>query len=275
MLGDYIDLVLEDYRQKIAANQLSSRLIIPTPAKLKEESLAVCSERFDNRDNKILRDFFKSNGDVKVHLQAIQRCDNDDFKPLINFLNKKSASTDQKNIELLAWLIDFQPRPFELGRKYEGKKEEVVIADVSPLVLGVSLPVQPIKKEKKKKQRFLILWLVVSTTLGGLAYKLLDRSTGARASEGCMYWAGTHYEPVACNQKMGDTLIVRLDTAQITGFQLITRPDTITYYSIGKVWYSKKNNKLEYFTSGGRHPVDMNSSLRPITPYIIDKYIRP
>ncbi len=63
---------------------------------------------------------------------------------------------------------------------------------------------------------------------------------------GCMYWAGDHYQPVPCNQKVPNTLVVALDTLLIKNFRKITQPDTITNRAIGLVWYSKINNKVEF-----------------------------
>ncbi|WP_315823473.1 hypothetical protein [Paraflavitalea speifideaquila] len=61
-----------------------------------------------------------------------------------------------------------------------------------------------------------------------------------------MYWAGDHYQPVPCNQKVPNTLVVALDTLLIKNFRKITQPDTITNRAIGLVWYSKINNKVEF-----------------------------
>ncbi len=54
----------------------------------------------------------------------IQRCDTDKFRPLVNYLRGRSESTDEKNIELLAWLIDFPGRPWELGKTYSDDDDE-------------------------------------------------------------------------------------------------------------------------------------------------------
>lgn len=48
----------------------------------------------------------------------IRRFDPDKFKPLVNFL-KKNLNTNEKNVELLAWLIDFPARPYS---KYVSSK---------------------------------------------------------------------------------------------------------------------------------------------------------
>lgn len=92
---------------------------------------------------------------------------------------------------------------------------------------------------------------------------------------GCMYWTGDHYESITCHPRSGDTAVVALDSQRLTNFRKITRPDTITYSSINRVWYSKIKNNLEFYTGPGDHPVERRVKLKPITAYMIDKHIAP
>ncbi|MBU7577864.1 MAG: hypothetical protein KAF40_07370 [Flavihumibacter sp.] len=128
MFSDYTYLILDEYYTKLGQNKLPPSLLHLRPARLRDECLKVCEERFQPRDLKTLRDFFGVFDGKEECLKLIERIDVDKFRPLINYLNGDTESTNEKNIELLAWLIDFQPRPFELGRKYgrreDGGKEE-------------------------------------------------------------------------------------------------------------------------------------------------------
>jgi hypothetical protein len=90
-----------------------------------------------------------------------------------------------------------------------------------------------------------------------------------------MYWAGDHYEQVSCNQKLGDTMVIALDTFKLRHFKKITRPDTITGYSLGRVWYIKMDGRVEFYTADGHHPIQQQRRLKPLSDYIIFKYIRP
>lgn len=90
-----------------------------------------------------------------------------------------------------------------------------------------------------------------------------------------MYWAKDHFQPIPCNQPVPNTLVVALDTVRVKNFKKITRPDTITNRAKGNVWYSKIDNEIEFFTTGGEHPVVIGRRLKPISDYIIDKYIHP
>lgn len=67
--------------------------------------------KIDKSDHRILKSFLGRSENEEISETFIKRFDPDKFKPLNNFL-KKGLNTDQKNIELLAWLIDCHPRPY-------------------------------------------------------------------------------------------------------------------------------------------------------------------
>ncbi|MCH5718552.1 hypothetical protein [Niabella hibiscisoli] len=90
----------------------------------------------------------------------------------------------------------------------------------------------------------------------------------------CMYWTGDHYEAVPCSRKIDDVIVIALDTVKLRRFKKITRPDTITENDIGRVWYTRINKQLEFYTAYDNHPTQPQFRLKPITGYIIDKYIQ-
>ncbi|MGN6416368.1 MAG: hypothetical protein ACTHMC_02670 [Pseudobacter sp.] len=100
--------------------------------------------------------------------------------------------------------------------------------------------------------------------------------SGKSASAGgCMYWAGDHYEPVSCQPRMGDTVVVALDSQKLKYFKKINQPETITFESIGQIWYVKYRNNIEYYTSHGWRPTEPRIRLKPLSPYMYEKYILP
>ncbi|UOU99424.1 hypothetical protein MUU74_05550 [Chryseobacterium daecheongense] len=101
--------------------KLSLNLVAPTPAKLKQECSIVYSERYKEKDGKTLRLFFLPKDDSTDYGISIRNTDTDRFKPLSNFLKGKTSETEDKNIELLAWLIDFEPRPYNFKFNYEAE----------------------------------------------------------------------------------------------------------------------------------------------------------
>lgn len=307
MFDDYKEVVLLDYKKKRKANAISPNLSLPTPAKLKAECLIVYKERKLSKDENILRSFFGSKDNATDYSQRILKFDIDKFRPLINFLKGRTNETEQKNIQLLAWLIDFEPRPYIYGETYEvGIEEELgtesfinskhtesrgsvtlqVNQDASPFSgvenqnideskiipqrsrpLIIKIASWKTRLSQSRVRSAVISFIAVVVASSG-AYLLLSTK-----NQQCMYWTGDHYQAIACDQKIGDTSIIALDSTKIAHLKKITRQDTLTQNSMGKVWYSKIDGKLEFYTSTGFHPVHNERRLRPITPYILDKYI--
>lgn len=116
MFDDYKTLVLQDYQEKISAGTLSLNLVNPTSAKVKADCIQVCEKRFLKKDEAVLRVFFNQQDGESAYRRAISQCDTDIFKPLCNFIRGKTSNTDDRNIELLAWLIDFDKRPYSIWR---------------------------------------------------------------------------------------------------------------------------------------------------------------
>ena len=110
---DYTNSILQYYESKRNKNELSLRLSLPSPAELRDECEAVFLERYDPKDDITLKTFFGAYKDKQSGLRAIEHHSIDKFKPLVRYLKKETKDTQHKNIELLAWLIDFKPRPFD------------------------------------------------------------------------------------------------------------------------------------------------------------------
>lgn len=89
-----------------------------------------------------------------------------------------------------------------------------------------------------------------------------------------MYWAVDHYEPSPCNKKIEGVLLIALDSFKLNNFRRITVPDTITYASIGILWYYKpKRDSVEFYTAEGFHPIMYNRRLKPVTKYMVDVHV--
>ncbi len=306
MYADYVSLVMADYKSKRDRKELSINLTVPTPANLRKQCLVVCRERYRHQDARTLKDFFEAGDDQASFLIAIDRFSISKFKPLQKFLNDKTGNTEDKNIELLAWLIDFTDRPFDLRKKYASSADPAVISGETsqqilvhreevqkeeepegedpissmPAPLGlvgdtqkVNVPPKPAKKKKP------LLLVTVVLAVAGVGTYLFWPEPSAQAQrllgpEKCMYWTGDHYEQISCNQKVGESvMVIAFDSTRFHHQKMITQPDTITRRSIGFVWYIKSRNQVEFYTAGGMHPVDPQLRLKPITAYIIDKYV--
>ncbi|MBM7418289.1 MULTISPECIES: hypothetical protein [Chryseobacterium] len=89
----------------------------------------------------------------------------------------------------------------------------------------------------------------------------------------CMYWDKSEYKPIDCQDKNPVyNHRIPFDYERMTYFKRIERKDTLTVdNSYGKVWYSKYNGEVDFFTNDGVDP-NNGRELRKATEYIIDKY---
>lgn len=296
LFADYQSLIVLNYQKKRGENTLHPYLVQPTPATLRDACKIICDERYDRRDEQALKTFFGQGNDKATFLKAIDRCEIDGFRPLINFLKDPSIRTGSKNVELLAWLIDFKPRPWDSRNKeipaaepedaskagdIETKEPTAESPDINTRETLLT-PTQVNRPVSALRARNVILPLIILVLLGGAIYLGIYQGRdnkgpvmGTTGPQGCMYWTGDHYQQIRCGQKPGDTLVVALDPEKLANFKRITQPDTITTNSIRAVWYVKINGRIEYYTSGGFHPVDPRLRLKPITVYMIRQHIHP
>jgi hypothetical protein len=125
----YIKLVTETYKSKRANNDLPGLLIHLTCPKIKKECIALYKKRYDKKDEQALRNFFDIEKTGKDLSQLIKGTDADKFKPLYKYLKGETEKTDFKNIELLAWLTDFQHRPWVIDK-------QIILSDEESAMLG-------------------------------------------------------------------------------------------------------------------------------------------
>lgn len=87
-----------------------------------------------------------------------------------------------------------------------------------------------------------------------------------------MYWNGKGYQLTAATDMNPKHDVIPLDTVRLKYFKKITRPDTLNIDNgMDRVWYSKYQNKVEFFTMDGVNP-DNQKELKPVSERIILKY---
>jgi hypothetical protein len=325
---DYTNLVVKAYEEKRDANQLSQLLMHPTNANIRQECLNVYTERIKRGEEEVntLRAFFGVPPVGKNFSYVIERYNADKFRPLQNLIKREIKNPAVITVELLAWLIDFTPRPLGNAQRKlsntnettgavslipgsESHAEEdrietnvVEIKEVLPyknatsvedLSQSVGDKISTIRNEdasklsqknlKKSSQKTslkipVFIILITSILFGGIYFVQQHERSGntafGNATNGCMYWANDHYEKVPCNEQPKGRLILPLNEEKWKNFKKITREDTITEWSIGKVYYIKDSNTIKCYTEGGSYPEDVNRNLRPLSRYIFDKYLR-
>ncbi|PWS32528.1 hypothetical protein [Pedobacter paludis] len=236
MIENYTKKVFEDYKKRLKEKTISSNLVDPTPAGLRDECLRVYTEKKFPTEDPTLRSFFGPLNNDLNYTERIQNFDIDKFRPLMKFMNGETIKPNKRIVELLEWLM-----------KVKGKNDVVDIP----------------KKYNKALMAF-VASLVVATG-SYIFYKKNNQ---------CMYWNKDHYESIACDEKNGDAAIIALDDFKISNLKKITKPDTLTRNALGKVWYVKvKVDSAEFYTSNGEYPLDTKKMLMPLTDYILTKYV--
>ncbi|NQX43098.1 hypothetical protein SAMN05421820_1153 [Pedobacter steynii] len=247
MFKDYKDLVVKSYREKLASRELSNNLSDPTPAKLRDECLLVYTSRYDKeRDAKTLEAFFGKPGENDDYYPIIYNVKVSLFKPLAQYLHDTSRKPNTRNIELLAWLINYQPRPFRSG---------------STIVEPIPAWKEWIKKHLRESAAVLLLTGIIVFLLMKIPQK-----------EQCMYWSGDRYKAIDCDQKPFDAQSIALDTFKLNHFKRITRPDTMTAYSVGRVWCVQIGEIPDCFTTDGNHPLHPERELKRLSLTILRKH---
>lgn len=107
----YRSQVLEYYQKEQAAGRLFFAFPYATPAKIKAGCIEAIETRFDKKDKSFLRSYFKMGNSEDFDL-AVRKFDTDKFRPLNSYLRDPSRNPGPEHIQLLAWLIDFQDRPY-------------------------------------------------------------------------------------------------------------------------------------------------------------------
>jgi len=180
---DYIKLVVDAYNKKRINNELSPLLAKSTPANIRRECINVFKERFDKKDEMVLRAFFGPAESDKKFLQIIQEFETNRFKPLDNFLKGETEKTDDRNLELLAWLIDFRYRPFVFDKQVVLTKDELSVIGKSEKESGGLLPllnsgkIQSKTKPTDNKSRITLLLIGLAILSGIYIFWQTERST--------------------------------------------------------------------------------------------------
>jgi len=288
--ADYIKLVTVAYNKKRTNNEISPLLIQSTPANVRRECANVYQERYEKKDEQVLRAFFGPGQHGRQFLQNIQEFDTDRFRPLDNYIKGNTEKTDDRNIELLAWLIDFRHRPYAFGKDVILNEEELFIIgksgdrvaenqpDPNPeqksttakIEVAVPLHADSIENNGNGKSKKTITILLTVTICFAAIFILLQQKN---TNTGCMYWAGDHYEAIPCNKEQKGFLKFPMDAEKMKNFKRILNVDTITERSIQKVHYLKIDGRIEYYTTGGNHPVEVTRTLKPLSRYMFENHL--
>jgi hypothetical protein len=277
---------LEAYKKAIRlkfeeekTKEYSSFLLVPSRAQLRK----LCVERFKNNTNiddlKCFELFlgFEFNTGNKNKLQA----STDKFRPIENFLKGETDLAEKVGINMAAILVDFQPRPFNKFAKLnsedlteEVKETNVATSKSNELLKNDDKPVfieddLVVTSKGNLKQKIGISSLVVLGLFGAKSMFLKEKE--------CMEWKEDHYELVDCkDEQVGFANIKTIIPYNEIEFERreLNVCDTTTFFKGDKpiIWYSKKNNVIQFFNMDGENP-ENDAEIKKITPYIIEKYV--
>ncbi len=157
MFKDYRKAVFFDYKMKREDGNLSLNLTHPTPRKLIDECLYVLNSRDYKKDEALIKKFFNAGKESSDYSDSIRRFDRDKLRPLNSFLRELTETSDDHNIELLAWLIDFERRPYKFGEDYQvyqgiPKETSIEVPQFTP-----ASPAFPPSKRRVKRKALLLL----------------------------------------------------------------------------------------------------------------------
>lgn len=284
--------ILEQYKRD-KGGEVSIYLTKPTRRQIREACLWLLDKRDSEYDRQILNRFFQFKNEEN-RFRDIQNFEDGKFRPVQNFLKEDVQKTDVKNLELIAWLIDFEPRPLSKYLKsdpcssVDNETEFDIIPESSSNISKSPSDIQPepdIEEEKKKKKRRLVITIsiafgaVLLTTLT-LKNSFFNSNSSTPNENQCMAWADSIYVEVPCAAKpysQYGTNVESLDEVKLKSLKKV-KVNMATQFFAEKtnkplIWYYKnKDGEIEYYTAPGLHPIT-GKTLREITPYIIQTYV--
>jgi hypothetical protein len=267
---DYCKAVKQKYEEE-KSKKYEGFLIEPTPAGLRELCLIFFEKGLNKKDEEVFANFFKPIDENGLK-RAIENVDVEKFKPVCNFLKGISKSTNNTILNLLAIIVELECRPFSKFIHNGEVKDDSVIEHNEKVSNSVENK-KNLKTGFKKKVGIGILGLLGLFTIGYTAKDII------MPEKQCMVWQKDHYAAVDCNDRnsansLGEFSEVKSLNEEFGLKRIIPNSET-QFFKNGKpqVWYCKINNdSIEFFSNHGFHP-ENGKPLRPVTNYILKKYL--
>jgi len=167
-------------------------------------------------------------------------------------------------------LVDSDVAFSSIEDKEPPNKYSESVQNSEPTSMAISTFVNVGDKPKSKKMRYLGITAVL-IGLGLIIYLSLPKKD-------CIQWSGDHYDKVSCDLKIqgiGTFNSPEPYDERIINLRRIKVSDTSVFFKNEKaiVWYTKVGDSIQFFNTHGNHP-ENGKALKPVTQYIIDKYVR-
>lgn len=212
----------------------------------------------------------------KVYAEAKKKCVSDKNNALATYVEEEIFRGHKKN-------ISYRTIERAFAKYIDGKNLGPPIAESVHLLckfLGYEDYSDYVSKVRKRK------WVITVAVTISLVAVLLTISIFVKQPNShvsptnkCMAWADTLYVEVSCtNQPYSPygTDVEPLDSIKLKNFKKVEVNAAYPFFTEdGKplIWYYKnKDEKIEYYTAPGLHPVN-GETLRKITEDIIQKYV--
>lgn len=276
MYDAYKKSVIAYYQSLKINRQLLSELENPSPGKLKRVCVKILRNAPEKRDFETLQDFFNSKNEYENVEKGIDAYDPDKLRPLVKLMKGEIAdSINDDNYRLLTVLIGFEPRPYAMDIEVTPPppEQEAPETDNEGKIIkndqekSVDKPLNDTTATHQKRPRSILYSITILMLL-------ISGSTVFFLPMRYMIWRVDRYHLTAQTELVGDTMLVALDKYKLQKFRKIMKIDTVTAYSVGRLWYLKTDNKLELFTTGGKHPVYTERQLKILSQEIYNKYLR-
>ncbi|WP_281310555.1 hypothetical protein [Flavobacterium flavigenum] len=193
----------------------------------------------------------------------------------IEKLSEESNLLEEENLDKTALFNEEEKLIIDHGiPKEENILKEVKITQVlKPVELFLGIEGDPGQEKGDWIKRNKWVGMGILSFLGLLAYYYFTQKNE------CMQWSGDHYEEVSCDleiQGIGTYNVVEPFDERIINLRKIKVCDTTTFFKNGEavIWYAKVGDGIEFFNTHGMHPENNKKPLRPVTKYIIDKYVK-
>lgn len=275
--NDYLKAIKRQYEIE-KGKTYSTFLIDPSPAKLRDYCLLLLESEMSDADQVQMSHFFKPKTNETLH-KCISGFDLEKLKPIKDFLTGKTLQTNSVNLELIAILVRYQPRPYHIFLKSSQteKKDEIkeVHFDFMQVDKNSNLShntgtIVPINHRLKPKVIMMSLILITIISVGYIA-------KGAYfPKKQCMQWQEDHYEIVNCEVKgtMNINPIIALDE-DVVDLKKVKLKKGMEFFKYKKplyYYYKVSLDSVEFFNAPGFHPIT-GKPLNGVTPYMINKYI--
>lgn len=278
----------EQIRSKIPLardNDKTGFLTKPSPAQLRNYCLHLMQSGLSESDKLIFKSFFgvpKNEENLSLYINQI---DIDKFRPIQNFLEEKIINPTSLVIEMTAILIDFENRPYANFQKQNLDEKTIDYKNNTITIVNETFQIENTANTSenndnvinKFKRKILVATLTLSTTI--IAFLGFNFFKNSSIKTNCMQWQSDHYEVVDCNkdEKMGfiGNNPKEIYNEELFKLRKIEVDENTTFFVDNKavVFYIKVNDStLEFYNAGGFHPIS-GKPLKPITKYIIKKYI--